>query len=135
MPRLVAIVLAGVAAALAGCGGRSADLLAVQRSGSIPGARLSLVINDGGTVTCNGRAHTLAPKDLVDARVLARDLVDPLKRHVALTPGPGSILTYRVESPDGAARFSDDSRGQPPEFFRLAFLVRRVAQQTCHLPR
>ncbi|HEU4703782.1 MAG TPA: hypothetical protein VFS37_14980, partial [Conexibacter sp.] len=39
---------------LAGCGAATPDVFLLTRSGSIPGARLTLLVNDGGTVRCNG---------------------------------------------------------------------------------
>jgi hypothetical protein len=36
---------------------------------------------------------------------------------------------------DGAVRFADDSRGQPPALFRLAKLTRDVARGPCRLAR
>jgi len=47
---------AGLALALAaaGCGTPSHDLFAVERAGSIPGAKLRMIVSDGGTVTCDG---------------------------------------------------------------------------------
>lgn len=130
----------GLATAAAGCGGsaedRSADLFAVDRSGSVQGARLRLVVNDGGTATCNGRPPVaLGSEQLIDARVLQRDLEPAAKAGVALAPGPGSVLRYVVHTPDGTIRFADTSRGIRPAFQRLAYLVRRIAKGPCRLAR
>jgi hypothetical protein len=130
-----ALALAG---ALGGCGGGLTlpDLMAVQRSGSIPGASLNLVVNDGGTARCNGgRPVPITDAQLLQARSLARDLHDPAKRALTLAPGGRSVLRYFVRTQDGHVSFSDDSAGQPPVFFNVALLVRQIAQQDCHLPR
>ena len=133
MRRAAALTLVLV---LAGCGTPSADLFAVDRSGSVPGARLRLVISDGGTVTCNGaRPVDLPDTRLLDARELQRDLKDDAERHLELRPRPGSVLTYRVRTPDGTLRFSDNSRGATAALDRVALFVREVAQQQCRLPR
>jgi hypothetical protein len=142
MRRLIAATAAGLAlaTAAAGCGGtaedRSADLFAVDRSGAVPGARLRLIVNDGGTATCNGgKPVALAPDQLIDARVLQRDLAPAAAAHVVLAPEPGSVLRYVVHTPDGTVRFADTSKRIRPAFQRLAYLVRRIAKGPCRLPR
>jgi len=128
----------GVAVAVAACGAGAPahDLFLVQRAGSIPGARLALRVTDDGRVSCNRRPLVdITSAQLIAARELQRDL-DPLaKRRFALAPGGGSVLRYRVVLEDGAVRFADDSRGQPPALFRLAKLTRDVARGACGLAR
>ncbi|MCW3000517.1 MAG: hypothetical protein JWN65_4066 [Solirubrobacterales bacterium] len=141
-----AITVFGVAA----CGTPSPDLFVVQRSGSIPGARLTLRVQDGGEVTCNGRAGGLMQSgQLIDAREIVRELgggaVDrqndvtsatgPLDRNLQLPPGPGAILRYALRAEEGRVAFSDTSPRQPKAFFRVAKLVRELAQDVCGLPR
>jgi hypothetical protein len=128
--------LAALAVATAGCGGEAADLFAVTRSGSIPGAALRLRVTDDGRASCNGRALVeISSDELIRARDAARKLGDPVDHHVVLPPGPGSVLRYRVRTEDGAVAWSDDSRGQPKVFFALAKLVRDVARGPCRLAR
>ena len=134
MSRAAAALALG-ALALAACGTPSADLFVVHRSGSVPEARLTLLVSDGGTVECNGRKHDLSDPLLLQARDLARDLERPAGRGVRLAPGPNAVLSYDVRLEDGSVRFSDTSRGQPAVFRRLAFFVREVARQACGLAR
>jgi hypothetical protein len=134
VPRRLAPLLALLA--LAGCGSESADLFAVDRSGDLPGAQLRMVVNDGGTVSCNGeQGVALGPEELLEARELQDDLVTPAERGLALDPGPKSLLRYRVTTPDGVVRFADTSERRPPALDRLAFFVRRVARERCGLQR
>ena len=143
MPRLLASnPLLGRAAplaaalALAACGSPPADLFVVERSGAIPGARLTLLVSDDGTVRCNGGPRRDAGSDrLLDARALARELAAQAERDRALPPGPGSVLRYRVRLEDGTVTFSDTSRGVPPAALRLAAFTREVARQVCGLAR
>jgi hypothetical protein len=138
--RRAAALAGGVAVALAlaacGAGAPAHDLFLVQRAGSIPGARLALRVTDDGRASCNrGPLVDITSAQLIAARELQRDL-DPLaKRRFALAPGAGSVLRYRVVLEDGAVRFADDSRGQPPALFRLAKLTRDVARGACGLAR
>jgi hypothetical protein len=128
----------GVAVVVAACGAGAPahDLFLVQRAGSIPGARLALRVTDDGRASCNNRPLVdITSAQLIAARELQRDL-DPLaKRRFALAPGGGSVLRYRVVLEDGAVRFADDSRGQPPALFRVAKLTRDVARGACGLAR
>lgn len=122
--------------ALVGCGSGAGDLLAVDRSGSIPAAKLRLVVNDGGTVTCNGGEAVRLPEELLlEARDVERELEPAAEEGLTLEPAPGSILRYEVGTPTGDIAFADNSRGKPEAADRLAFLVRQIAQDVCGLPR
>jgi hypothetical protein len=131
----VAIAAIGLAVALAGCGGGSADLFAVNRTGSVPGARLSLVVNDGGTVSCNGKEHPLPDQQLLKARDLARQLGDQAQLHLVLPPGPNSVLAYQVRLQAGTVRFADSSADLPPDFTALELFTKDVAEDVCGLTR
>ena len=67
-----------LAATVAGCGGvRAADLFLVERAGSAPGARLTMLVNEEGGVNCNGgRTLKLGDSQLIEARTIQED---PLK--------------------------------------------------------
>ena len=132
----------GAAALLAGCGGPSADLYLVERAGSTPGARLTMLVGDGGTVTCNrGPQEPITSAQLIEARAIADGLngdeeePGPAARGVELAPQPGSVFRYRVRSEAGVVAFSDNSKGQPEAFYRLARLTRRLAKEACGLAR
>jgi hypothetical protein len=134
---LVAVVAAcGVLVAVSACGGSGGgDLLAVDRGGNVPGAKLRIVVEDPGLVHCNGSAGKRMPDQLLlDARELQRDLVEPAKADLDLPGGPQSVLHYDVHTSDGDVRFADDSRG-PAVLDRAAYFTRQVAQQVCRLPR
>ncbi len=111
-------------------------------TGTIPGARLTLLVSDGGFVRCNGgRERQMPSGQLIEARELARELngdderPGPAAEDLELPPGAGSILRYHVRAEAGSVSFSDTSRGQPPAFFRLQRLTRDLAQDTCGLAR
>jgi len=130
--RLLAVAALAAALLAAACGSPSPDLFAVDRSGTIPRARLRLIVNDAGTVRCDDRrAVELSGGELLGARDLQRDLEAPAARALRLAPGRGSVLRYRVRTPDGTVSFADDSAGKPAVLDRLAFYVRRVAQGRC----
>ena len=149
--RLVVLFSAIVATATAvGCNGSTpADLFVVQRSGSIPGARLALRISDDGGAFCNGGGRKeITSSQLITAREIRRELdgdpkdddhpehqVGLASKHINLPPGAISTLSYRVRSEKGTVAFSDTSARQPQAFYRLAKLTRDVARGACGLPR
>jgi hypothetical protein len=127
---------AGLAALLlAGCGTASPDLFEVRRSGEDRAANLTLVVNDGGRVTCNGEEHPLDAERLLTARELSRELEQPAELGIELPPGPGAVLSYRVRLETGTVSFSDTSRGNPPVFQRVAGFTKDVAERVCGIVR
>jgi hypothetical protein len=133
---LGAVLAAALAAAACDSGAPAHDLFLVQRSGSIPGARLALRVTDDGRASCNrGPLVEITSAELITAREVERDLEPLAKRRFALPPGGASVLRYRVRLADGTVRFADDSRGQRPAMFRLAKLTRDVARGPCRLAR
>jgi len=120
---------------LAGCGTASPDLFEVRRSGEDPAANLALVVNDGGTVSCNGHEHALDADRLLQARELARELEEPAQLGIELPPGRGAVLKYRVRLEAGAVAFSDTSPGNPRAFLRIAAFTHDVAERVCGIVR
>ena len=133
-----------VPAALAACSGPApADLFLVQRTGTIPGAKLTLRLTDDGGAYCNeGKRHELTSAQLITAREIRGELdgrrdddVGLAEKHIALRPGRVTSLSYKVRSEKGTVIFSDTSAGQPQTFYRLAQLTREVARGACGLAR
>lgn len=129
--------------AIVGCGSPSADLFVLDRTGTIPGAKLAMLVGDGGTVRCNGgKERAITSADLIEARKIARDLNGEDEEHpgpavsdTSLPPGPGSILRYEIRSEKGTVAFSDTSARQPAVFYRAAKLSRDMARRVCGLER
>ena len=122
-------------AALVGCGSPPPDLFLVTRTGPDPAANLTMLVSDGGSVTCNGKQHELDAKHLLQARQLARDLSKQAELRLELPPGPKSNLSYKVKLESGTVAFSDTSQGNPPAFFRLAAFTKDVSEQVCGIVR
>jgi hypothetical protein len=135
-----ALALSGALAGIfiAGCGGgvTAPDLFIVYRTGSTPQARLTLLVNEEGGVTCNGRAvaQKLSDPQIVKAREIQEDLAKPSSSHLSLPPRPGSVLRYFVRDEGGYVRFSDNSAGQPDVFRKMQLLVLQTSQEICRLP-
>jgi hypothetical protein len=136
----VAAGLVGCIAAVAivaGCGEsvELPDLFIVKRSGSVPGAYLTLLVNEGGAVRCNGGpTRQLSDPQLVLARGIQEELQSPSAKHLSLPPRPGSVFDYYVRDAEGTVRFADNSSGQSSAMRHLAYFVLEVEQQVCHLP-
>lgn len=135
MRRPIAVGWVAAASVLAGCGGiKAPDLFIVQRSGSAPGARLTLLVNEEGGVRCNGgRKLKLSDSQLVEAREIKDDLRDAAGKHTSLAPRAESVFSYYLRDEHGSVRFSDNSVGQPAVFRRLTLFVLQTARQVCHL--
>ena len=120
---------------LAGCGTASPDLFEVRRSGDDRAANLTLVVNDGGHVTCNGKKHELDADRLLRARAVLRAMEPQAELNLQLPKGPRSELSYRVRMEAGEVRFSDTSRGNPDSFFQVAAFTKDVSERVCGLER
>jgi hypothetical protein len=133
----VVVLVATIAIlALAGCGGgiTAPDLFIVTRSGAVPGADLTVLVNEEGGVSCNrGRTLKLSDRQLVLARAIQEEVHDSAEQHLVLAPGPGSVFSYHLRDENGTVSFSDNSAHQPKYLHQLALLVLEVAQGICHL--
>jgi hypothetical protein len=130
------VALVASVAALAGCGAAAPDVFLLTRAGSLPGARLTLLVNDGGTVRCNGGAPRALPDPrLLDARRIGEDLADDAQRDLTLPPPRGSLLRFRVRTQDGTVTFSDVDAARRRELAPVVEFARAVAQDVCGLAR
>jgi len=121
---------------VSGCGAAAPDVFLLTRSGSIPGARLTLLVNDSGTVRCNGGAPRALPdKRLLDARRIAEDLSEQAHDDLTLPAPRGSVLRYRLRTEDGTVTFSDEDAVRRPELAPVIVFARGVAQDVCGLAR
>jgi hypothetical protein len=121
---------------LAGCGGgvQAADLFVVSRSGTGPGANLTLLVNEEGVIHCNGGPPLhISDSQLVLARGIQEELQEPASKHLYLPPRVGSVFSYYLRDEEGTVRFSDNSTGQPKVLQELQGFVLRLGQGVCHL--
>jgi hypothetical protein len=126
-----ALACAAAAALIAACGGPAADLYEVVRSGSIPGADLTLIPSEDGTVRCNGHRHELPDPLVLTAENLADALTVPATKGLRLRSGPRPIYTFVVRTPSGTFSYSDDSPHQGSTLYALQAWVRTVARTVC----
>jgi hypothetical protein len=118
--------------ALGGCGLniKSPDLFKLQRTGNGPG--LVLLVNDAGTISCNGGS----PKALADPLLLqARGLAPSLDSiaGLKLPKTRNSVFHYYVVLPYGSLSFPDTAGLHHPVLAQLEQFTVSAAQQACHL--
>ena len=130
MRRLLAVVVAALV--VAGCGGPTADLFVVQRTGEVPGANLRMLVSDGG-VSCNGGPRAdISSDQLLEGRAIATDLAE-LEQSDIPERDP-VVFGFEVRAESGTLRFADVN-SRPQVLPRLVRLVRDLARNNCRLPR
>jgi hypothetical protein len=133
--KLRAAVVLLLAALVTGCGFEveEPDLFLVTRTGA-QGQRLSLLVNDGGTISCDGGK----PKNLPDPQLLqARDLASELNTDVSSKlrfPGSArSVYSYTVKVQNGTMSFPDTAALSRKELSDLELFVVQAATNPCGL--
>jgi hypothetical protein len=133
--RWAAALIAG-AAVVAGCGlnVQSPDLFVLKRTGQ--GATLTLLVNDGGTIRCNGgRSRRLSDPLLLQARDLANALDGDAKANLRIAATANSVFRYRISLQNGTITFPDTAAagGQYPALARAEQFAVQAAQRACGL--
>lgn len=130
------LVAAALALPLAGCGANYPDLFVLSRTGTLPGAKLTLLVNDGGTVACNGGAPRALPDALLlDARDVVTSLAGDAHDDLVLPRPPGALLRFHLRDADGTVTFSDADAARRPKLGKVVAFTRTVAQDVCGLAR
>ena len=125
-----------LAAVAAGCGldVESPDLFLLTRTGQ--GQKLTLLVNDGGTIRCNGgKPRTLPGPLLLQARDLATGLGGDAQQKLRIPPAAGSVYTYTLRLQQGTISFPDNATasGKYPRLAQAEQFAVQAAQQSCGL--
>jgi hypothetical protein len=125
------VLCAGVAA----CGTPSPDLFVMHRSGTVPGAKLDLLVSDQTTRCNGGPAKQLTSAQILEARDILRELLEVQDGGVEVPKAPpAQIFSFAVTTEKGTLRYPDTAQ-RPTILPRLTLFVRRVAIDTCGLAR
>jgi hypothetical protein len=127
-------MLLGALVVLAGCGlnVQSGDLFQVTRSGQ--GQKLTLLVNDGGTIACDGgKPKSLADPLLLQARDLSTNLNDDAKAKLRFPRRARSVFSYTVKVQNGTFTFPDTAANARKELSRLELFVVEAAAKPCGL--
>jgi len=129
------VVVACGGLAIASCGTPSPDLFVVNRGGTVPGAKLELLVSDQ-TARCNrDPVKNLSSRQIIEARAIRRELLLVQTDDEAIPPAPpAQIFTFAVQTGQGTLRYPDTQQ-RPAILPRLSRFVRRVAIDTCGLER
>jgi hypothetical protein len=127
-----AVALALAAAMISGCGlnVELPDLFLVTRTGG--GSKLTLVVNDGGQIRCNGgKQKTLASSQLITARDLADNLAGDATAKLKIPAPAGTVYSYTVKLQQGTISFPDRAATGHKYLGQLEAFVLQAAQQYC----
>lgn len=120
--------------ALAGCFDvQSPDLFLLTRTG--PGATLTLLVNYGGTISCNhARAKPIPDAMLIGARDLADNLISDASHHLTIPRTSHTVDYFRIEMQQGTISFPDEAASTHPTLAQAELFAVRAAQRICGLP-
>ncbi|HWE32223.1 MAG TPA: hypothetical protein VG410_01990 [Solirubrobacteraceae bacterium] len=127
-----ALGLVALALALSACGFdvRSGDDFLLTRVGG--GHRLTLLVNDGGTIRCDGgAAKPISNSLLIDARDLVVNLDGDATRGLSLRSPADSVYRYTVRLQDGTISFPDTAAGTHHELTGVEEFVLRAVAGPC----
>jgi len=133
--RLRAAVVLLLAALVTGCGFEveEPDLFLVTRTGG-QGHKLSLLVNDGGTISCDGgKPKNLPDPLLLQARDLASNLNDDVSAKLRFPASARSVYTYTVKVQNGTMSFPDTAGLSRKELSDLELFVVQAAANPCGL--
>jgi hypothetical protein len=119
---------------LAACGEnvQAPDLFLLTRTGS--GQKLTLLVNDSGTIRCNGRAaRPLGDQLLLVARDLENSLDADAKSRLRIKSPPNSVFSYTVRLQDGTIYFPDTAGAVHQELAQAEQFAVQAAQGPCGL--
>jgi hypothetical protein len=128
-----AALAAAAAVLLAGCFDvQSADLFLLTRTGQ--GPTLTLLVNDGGTVRCDGaKAKPISNANLIAARDLSDNLSTDAQNKLTIPRAPGSVYYFRIRLEEGIISFPDRAGATRKVLAQAELLAAQIAQQDCGL--
>jgi hypothetical protein len=102
----------------------------LQRTGT--GQQVTVLVNDGGTIRCNGgTSKKISDPLLIQARDLADDLAKDAKAKLHLPSRPNSVYSYRIRLPDGTIYFPDTAADTHHELAEAELFTVHTLQGPC----
>ena len=129
----VAALAAATASVLAGCFEvQSPDLFLLTRTGQ--GPKLTLLINDSGTIRCNGgKAKPVSNTTLIAARDLADNLASDAQSKLTIPDVAGSVYYFRIRMQQGTISFPDKASARRQVLAQAELFATQTAQRDCGL--
>jgi hypothetical protein len=130
--RLAAVLLLAVGVAACGFDVQSPDLFLLTRVGQ--GRKLTLLVNDSGTIRCNGGpAKPLPDPMLLQARDLANSLDNDAKAKLRIPAAANSVFSYTISLQNGTISFPDTAASKHSELAQAELFVVQAAQGPCRI--
>jgi hypothetical protein len=122
-----------LAVLLAGCFDvQSADLFLLTRTGQ--GHKLTLLVNDGGTIRCDGaKAKPISNTALITARDLSDNLATDAQDGLKIPNAPGSVYYFMIKLQQGTVSFPDRAAAGRQVLAQAELFAAQTAQQECGL--
>jgi hypothetical protein len=128
--RPLALLASGALVASCGLQVESPDLFLLTRTGG--GKKVTLLVNSGGTIRCNGSGAKPLPDNLLlQARNLTGTLNGYARRHLHIPPARNSVYTYSVRLQPGTITFPDSAARTYPPLAHLELLALKILQGPC----
>ena len=126
-----AALAAAVAVAVGGCFDvQSPDLFLLTRTDQ--GGKLSLLVNDGGTIRCNGaKAKPVSDSTLIAARDLADNLATDAQNHLRIPRAAGSVYYFTIKLQQGTISFPDRAAATRKVLAQAELFAAQTAQKEC----
>jgi hypothetical protein len=127
-------IASGLCIALASCGLQvsSPDLFLLQRTGQ--GRTLRLLVNDGGTISCNsGPKKAISDQLLIQARDLATNLDQDAKANLHIAASANGVYFYSMKLQDGTISFGDTAAAKHHELAQAELFAVQAATGPCGL--
>jgi hypothetical protein len=127
-------IASGMCISLASCGLQvsSPDLFVLQRTGQ--GRPLRLLVNDGGTIRCNGGPKkAISDQLLIQARDLATNLDKDAKANLRVAASANGVYFYSIKLQDGTISFGDTAAAKHQELAQAELFAVRAATGPCGL--
>lgn len=120
-----------LAVTLAGCFDvQSPDLFLLTRTGQ--GGKLTLLINDSGTIRCDGgKAKPVSNTTLITARDLSDNLATDAQNKLTIPDAPGSVYYFRIRLEQGTVAFPDRAAASRKVLAQAELFAAQTAQQDC----
>jgi hypothetical protein len=128
-----AAVTVVLAVTLAGCFNvQSPDLFLLTRTGQ--GQKLTLLVNDGGTIRCDGgQAKPVSNTTLITARDLSDNLATDAQKKLTILNAPGSVYYFRIRLQQGTVSFPDRAAASRKVLAQAELFAAQTAQKECGL--
>jgi hypothetical protein len=125
-----ALAALAVAAAVAGCGAATEDLMALDVTGGPASVHERIRVTNDGRGSCGGELRQIPSQMLLDARGVKRALRPLARRGASFASARPGARRYVFRSFDGTVRWTEGAAGPRP-LGRATLLALRLERELC----